>query len=462
MEAPPAEVTQGLWRDIDVADPGALEAEARVSVVALGDPAPGLAEALGAQTYPADLIELADGEPEGDLVIFLPAGARPEPDLVAAHARWHHAASDVVSLGSVAPAGAEADAPLGLVRDMTRDFTDLGGGLHLAAADGTLAAGRELYEAAGGRASAPAELLLVDLLYRLHCAGGVFAAEPLARAVGPAGNLAEAVAGACRTGGTLELDLPKVAALIPLPPFRETASARRHTRPALVVNVPVSDTTPGDEAMTTIAGALGGHLGDLELRVQVASDHSSYEAIAAAVASDPRASLEGSSRDEACDVPFQLTVPPVAVLDPRTLADLHELALGEDAGALHVTVPGAAPEDAMIEVVATAAWRRAQRLAAGSDEPTEALIGRLFGERWMSGVEVSTRAHGVDEPQVTEHGPLAAATDLEHERNAHLRFRERADDLAERAAMLAERTLAERLRAREERRAAERAESRLR
>ena len=101
MEAPPADVTQGLWRDIDVADPGALEAEARVSVVALGDPAPGLAEALGAQTYPADLIELADGEPEGDLVIFLPAGARPEPDLVAAHARWHHAASDVVSLGSV-------------------------------------------------------------------------------------------------------------------------------------------------------------------------------------------------------------------------------------------------------------------------------------------------------------------------------------------------------------------------
>ena len=116
----------------------------------------------------------------------------------------------------------------------------------------------------------------------------------------------------------------------------------------------------------------------------------------------------------------------------------------------------------MIEVVATAAWRRAERLAGATDDPPEAVIGRLFGERWMSGVEVSTRAHGVEEPQVTEHGPLAAATDLEHERNAHLRFRERADDLAERAATLAERTLAERLRAREERRAAERAESRLR
>ena len=115
----------------------------------------------------------------------------------------------------------------------------------------------------------------------------------------------------------------------------------------------------------------------------------------------------------------------------------------------------------MIEVVATAAWRRARRLAAETGEDPEALLGRLFGERWLSGVEISTRRHGVDEPQVTEHGPLAAATDLDHERNAHLRFRARADDLDDRASLLAKRTLAERLRAREERRAAERAESRL-
>ena len=115
----------------------------------------------------------------------------------------------------------------------------------------------------------------------------------------------------------------------------------------------------------------------------------------------------------------------------------------------------------MIEVVSTAAWRRAKRLAGATGEAPEQVIGSLFGERWVSGVEVSTRRHGVDEPQVTEHGPLAAATDLDHERNAHLRFRERADDLAERAATLGRRTLAERLRARRERQAAERVEARL-
>jgi hypothetical protein len=69
--------------------------------------------------------------------------------------------------------------------------------------------------------------------------------------------------------------------------------------------------------------------------------------------------------------------------------------------------------------------------------------------------------HGVDEPQVTEHGPLAAATNLDHERWAHLRFRDRADDQAERARELERRTLAERLHARAERQAAERLEARV-
>jgi hypothetical protein len=456
VDAPLAAVTQALWRDIDVAELGALEPTARVSVILDGD-----GEALAAQTYPAELVEVPDGDPEGDVVIVVPSGAVPAPEFVEAHARWQHAARDVVSLGPVAPGHAEADSQLGLVRDLTRDLTDLAGGYHLAAADGTLAVSRELYEAAGGRGSAPPELWRLDLLYRLHCAGVVFAAEPGASARGPAGGLARKVARAVEAGESLELTLPEAAALVPLPPFREPGSARRHARPGIVVNLRVDAATPPDEAVATIAGALDGYLGDLDLRVQVAGDHPGHAAIAEAVAGDPRAELAGSSLADACEVPFQVTLPAAAALDPRTLGDLHELALGEEAGALHVTVPGAAPEDAMIEVVSTPAWRRAQRLGAATGDDPEALIGRLFGERWLSGVEVSTRRHGVAEPQVTEHGPLAAATDLDHERNAHLRFLERANDLAERAAALRQRTLAERLNAREERRAAERAESRL-
>jgi hypothetical protein len=429
----PASPPQHLWRDIEVPPLGSYEPKARLSVLP---------------------------DAEGDVVAVLPPGAEPAPDFEAAHARWHEAAADIVSLGPVAPRGSEADAPLGLVRDLTRDFTDFAGGLHLAAADGSFAVRRELYEEAGGLRT-PDELGRLDLLYRLHCAGAVFVAEPEALAHGEAGGLAESVAAACARGATLELDRPDAAALIALPPFRAVASPRRHERPAMVVNLRVTGETPADEARATVDAALAGTLGDLELRVEVDGSHPGHPGVREAVAADPRAKLAGSSLEETCDVPFQVTLPPEAALDPRTLADLHELALGEAAGALHVTVPGAAPEDAMIEVVATAAWRRARRVAAATGEEIERVLGTLFGERWVSGVEVSTRKHGVQEPQVTEHGPLAAATDLGHERTAHLRFHERAEALAERAAELERKVLAERLAARAERRAAERAEARL-
>jgi hypothetical protein len=74
---------------------------------------------------------------------------------------------------------------------------------------------------------------------------------------------------------------------------------------------------------------------------------------------------------------------------------------------------------------------------------------------------VSIRRHGIDEAHITEHGPLAAASDLEHERTQHLRFRDRADDLAERSAIHEERGMGARLAAREERRRAQELEARL-
>lgn len=461
----PAAVPQRLWRDIDVAPLDEFKGEASVSVLLDGDAggSAATAEALARQTYPAelvDVIELGSGrEPEGEIVILLAAGDEPEPDFIAAHARWHHAATDVVTFGSLG-AGENEEEPLSLVVDLTRDFTDLAAGHHLAAAEGSVGMRRDLYAVAGGAGTAPLDVWRLDLAQRLHCAGAVFAGERAAHARGRPRGLARAVASAAAEGETLELQFPGAAALLGLPPWRVPASARRHRRAAVVVNVGVDGATP-DEALTTVAGVLDGRLGDLELRVQAPEGSPAHAALAAAVEADPRASLAPSSLEGACEVPVQVKLPALAALDPRTLADLHELALGEGVGALHVTVPGAAPQDAMIEVFSTAAWRRSKRLAEAGGEAPEEVLGRLFGERWVSGVEVSTRRHGIDEPQVTEHGPLAAATDLDHERRAHLRFRERAEDMAERAATLDQRALSARLRARAERRAAQRVESRL-
>ena len=463
----PANVPQGLWRDIEPPDLGSFAPEARASLILDGDPgaARPTADALAAQAYPSELVEVIEpgsgAEPTGDVVIVLAAGTVPSPEFLAAHVRWHQVVADAVSFGPVGSDRDADDSSLGLIRDLTRDLTDLAGGHHLAAAEGSLGMRRDLYDEAGGAGGASPGLARLDLAHRLLTAGGVFVAEPAAWAQGRVGEFAAAVARACAASETLENSYPEAAALVALPPFRALASPRRHERPALAVNVPVAAGTAAGDALATIAGVLGSETGDLELRVQIDDSHPGYGEVAAAVDGDPRAVLVSSSLGEPCEAPFQVTVPPTATVDPRTLGDLEELALGEDAGALHVTVPGIAPQDAMIEVVTTAAWRRAQRLAAASGEDPGLIIARLAGERWVSGVEVSTRGHGIEEPQVTEHGPLAAASDIRHERNAHLRFRERADDLTQRAATLAERTLAERLRARAERQAAERVEARL-
>jgi hypothetical protein len=496
---PPAAVPQNDWTPLEVPPVGEVELSATVSVLVEGPDSAGAAAltaaALAAQGLPESLVEVivpGDGrEPGGDLLILLGAGTIPCPDHLAAHARWHQAAADAVSLGPAAPidgAGLDPgalrsgdDAPLadlleprctgedpfGLVLDLTADLTDLQGGLFLAAALGTLGVRRETYLAAGGAASAnlPAPLRRLDLAYRLACHGALFAPETSARAWTVTGRdeagLAGAIAAAAIAGRTLELDHPEAASLVPLAPFRPTGSPRRFRRPALTVDIDAGG-EPASEVLATIEPVLGGRLGDFELRIQVDDGHPEREAIAAAAADDPRVAIGPLSTESFCESPFQVLLPAVALTDPRTIADLHSLLVVEGVGALHVTVPGAPPDETMIEALATGPLARARRVAAATGEDAEAVLGRLFGERWVSGVEVSVRRHGVEEPHVTEHGPLAAATDADHERIQHLRFRDRADDLDAKTAAQARRIIAERLRTREERLRAEQLEARLR
>ncbi len=93
-------------------------------------------------------------------------------------------------------------------------------------------------------------------------------------------------------------------------------------------------------------------------------------------------------------MPYQVDLPAVAVPDERTFEDIHDLMTKEGVGALHVTVPGELPRNAMVEVVATGPLARSRRVAAATGEPVETVLGQLFGERWVSGVEVSIRRRG--------------------------------------------------------------------
>lgn len=467
----PASVPGNLWTEIDLGATGEQSRSVSVSVVIEGEPAAservsasrkGLAE----QTYDPDLIEvIAPGEeraPEGEVLVFLEAGVVPEPTLVEAHARWHTTVSDAVSVGPVR--SADGGDPLGLLRDLTQDLTEWDPALFRAAALGNLAVRAETLRGIGEDPEIGDERLRrLDRAYRLACWGVVFAVEEAAAARTEATS---GIADLARIDPRLANRLPltvvdaEAEALLPVPPFRGVASPRRFRRPAMVVNLDAGG-APAADVTTAVDAVLGGPFGDLELCLQVPDDHAERDTIAAAVDRDPRVRLAPPSIGGFCESPLQVVLPGIAMPDPRTMADLCELIVAERIGAVHATIPGAPPHEAMAEVLVTGALARARRLAEHTGEAWDELLGRLYGERWTSGVEVSMRRHGIDEAQITEHGPLAAASDLEHERAQHLRFRDRADDLAERASIDNERAVRACLSAREARQVAERLEARL-
>lgn len=431
---------------------------------------------------------------QGEVLLLLPAGSVPDRELVEAHARWHHAVRDAASVGvsraidagSLRPAdvsraqrAGELEAlvsrcldpdrgdeeAVGAYLERTRELTERRPDLFRIAARGSLAVRADTYRSAGGAGEEADEgMARLDLAYRLECFGCVFVPERRARSfdhypyVGPA--LQGAADDLLENGSARRTAVdPRVADMIPAG-FRSRESSRVHTRPAMVVTLSVGEEGAG-EIIETVDAVLRGRFQDLELRLSVADDHPERQLIEEACASDPRIVVGSRSADEPSVAAYQVSLPAVAVPDERTLEDIHELMTQEGMGALHVTVPGELPRLAMVEAVATGPLARAGRVAAADGEDVEVVLGRLFGERWVSGVEVSIRRRGAPEPQVTEHGPLARATDLDHERTQHLRHSSRAATNQAKADRYAQRAERERLKAREERERAERVEARI-
>ena len=532
---PPADVPGNLWTRIPVAELGALEAAARVSVVVSGagaesqdDLALTLA-ALDSQSYPAERIEVllagahAAGEPSrseatalevsglppphasatpaealaaaaeaasGEVLLFLACGTVPDEALVEAHARWHHAVADAVSIGlcrhseaaspgagQIASARRSRRLPalvgsqpgqeyegLETYLEASRELTEYRADLFRVAAADNVAVRADTYRAAGALTGAgDLRLARLDLAYRLSAAGAVFVPERGALAHGCPDREGHALARPPVEGeGPALRDARfarRAAALVPVPVFRP-AGGRRFARPAMIVDLMAGEELAFD-LLETVDGVLGGHLSDLELRIQIADDHPEREVVEAACAADPRVSFGPPPAGAPDASPFHVRIPAIAVPDERTLADIHELMIQDGLGSLHVTIPGERARAGMVEVVASGALARARRVAEYQGRPLEVVLGELFGERWISGVEVSLRRRGAPEPRVTEHGPLASATDLDHERELHERHRTRADTLQARADRAARRAVRERMKAREERARAERLEARL-
>lgn len=543
---PPADVPGNAWTAVEVSEVGGFTPLESVSVVVSGpDPdghLPLTLAALSEQSYPRSLTEVvvevdpggsgpgmegvsgdltvkrsspaeALAAAEGDVVLFVPAGALPERELVEAHARWHHAVSDAASAGVTRriDAGGLEPGPVGeaqregRLQDLLRSrtggenedtvaleaFLERSGGLteqrpdlFRVAARGTVAVRAETLRAAGE----PAEvrdhrLARLDLAYRLDCAGCLFVPEraalgytPYPEPWIPTAETSDAAAEEPAATATATAGVPpRGESLIPVRGFRRRGSGRVFERPAMVVNVS-GEERGAAEVLESVDAVLRGRLSDLVVRVQLSGAHPERALVEAACAADPRVRIGPPSTDGPSDVPYQVTMPADALVDDGALDAIHAMMGEERIGALHVTVPSRAGRlplrrapvaerflrRSTVEVVASGPLARARRVAAHRSEAPEAVLGRLFDERRVDGAGLGIRRRGAAaEPESGADDALGPAADLAHERAEHLRYRARAATSQARLDRQAQRLFRERLRSGHERTRAERLEARL-
>ena len=221
------------------------------------------------------------------ILVFLDADIVAAPGLVAAHARWHHAVSDALTLGfcrSVAAAGVRAcdirrTGPAALFRDRpsdppwnaphmagTGEMTARRDDLFRAVTGNNLAISRAFFEEVGGFDETFARYGGEDTEfgYRVQARGGLLV--PVRDAAGwHLGRWAEGRAAKERDA---EIQRGKLANLIPLPGFRAAAPGRSYAVPRHVVTVEAGEAAP-ERVLEAVEDVLADPAGDLAVRVTV-------------------------------------------------------------------------------------------------------------------------------------------------------------------------------------------------
>ena len=389
----PNRVHYNDWREVEVEPLRSFVPTLPVSIVVpCREPAPGILErtlaALEGQTYPRDRFEVVlvdDGSdpplrPPGgtpfplrlvrrerrggfglararnagaeaarhDLLLFLDCDLLVEAWWIAAHARWHHRVSDVVTVGryaDVSPEGLDPDRIRnrpGPVADLfagqrprprpgaehllrTNDLTSRADDPFRALLGGNFGVGRKFYRSVGGHDESFRRWGMeeIEFGYRAHTRGALFAPVPEAFAFhqGTADRRREQ-----ENERSLRLQRTKCAHLIAHREFRGRPSGRLFSVPRLVVNLPCGeDDDPADDG-DSLAGAvtaiLSDRMRDLVVRVEGAGEHAGADAGAdrgdrAALLRemfdpDPRVRFAAgaSALDDFPASPFHLEIPP--------------------------------------------------------------------------------------------------------------------------------------------------------
>ncbi len=386
---PPASVRYNDWRGIDLDPPDTFVPVLPVSVVIPYYEAPEeLARTLAClemQSYPRDLFEVVivdDGshiplEPPldtpldvrvlhqddrgygaararnngvraaaHDIVLFLDCDVLPESGWLEAHARWHHAVSDAVTIGfrnNVSVEGVDAE----MIRDRPGSLEDLFAGLptdlpwyepYMARTDdltaenddglfhvvtsGNLGIRRDFFRLIGGFDESFTEWAGEDteLGYRAYAWGGLLV--PVREALGwhqrPSTEATE-------EGQRLQrLQRPKTGHLIPHREFRDPGSRRIFEVPGHAVTLE-SDGVPAERVLESAERVLADRACDLVLNVRMSDGSDDFVWLERHLGADPRVRVGPSpdSLDDFPSTPFHVVLHAGSALEPDAVHRLR-------------------------------------------------------------------------------------------------------------------------------------------
>ena len=358
----PAAVRYNDWRAVDVPALETFAPAAPVSVIipSYQTPANKLARTLAAlerQTYPRDLFEVVivdDGTrpplaapktplsvkvvrqerrgfgvararntgvraAAGEIILFLDSDLLTEADWMRAHARWHHAVADALTIGFVSHVDM-GDIDVQAVRGrsgslrelladrpaeppwveshmrMTNDLTSHDDDIFRLVSGGNCGIRREFYERIGGCEESFAGWggEDVEFAYRAYTRGGVLipAREAFAWHQGLLRPVWE------RKWKSGEAQHAKAAHLIAHPRFRDASPGRSFTVPQHVVTI-ARDGQPADRIFEAAVKILADRVHDLVVRVHMAEDDEGFAWLREQLAPDPRVRVHAHSEEGA-------------------------------------------------------------------------------------------------------------------------------------------------------------------
>ncbi len=298
------------------------------------------------------------------ILLFLDCDMIPDERWIAAHARWHHVASDVLTLGfrsHVDTDGINAalirqhpdaieslwtDRPqarpewidLHMVR--TRDLTSGDDDLFRVVTGGNLGVGQRFFEEVGGFDASFRRWGLEDIEfgYRAYTRGAILVPER----AGFCWHQGEGAAPSGPERASLSIQRAKVANLIPHPEFREASRGRTYDVPTFVITVNSTDQRAGAVRMT-VESLLSSEVTDMVVWVIDRPDDQDFQALKELLAPDQRVFF-GPAEQALIKFPvvaFHLRIDPAPDWGARILRRIEE-ALGEADAVIGQTAGGSA------------------------------------------------------------------------------------------------------------------------